>query len=132
GAKKAFDEALRRSPHLLEAAVHLGRLEMVDDREDRASAAFTKAAASTRPSTVYLATLFAGAIAERRNAFDEAESHYRRALLVSPRSQAARLALAEVLGRTGRSVEARRVVDEQLQRAAVTPIVDPWWVYWRH
>jgi len=105
---------------------------MVDDREDRASAAFAKAAASTRPSTVYLAILFSGAIAERRNAFDEAEGYYRRALVVAPRGQAARLALAQVLGRTGHGAEAGRLVDEQLQRAAAVPIIDPWWVYWRH
>jgi tetratricopeptide (TPR) repeat protein len=132
GAKKLFEEALRRSPQLLDAAVHLGRMEMVDDREDRASAAFVKAAASTRRSTAYLAKLFAGAMAERRNAFGDAEAHYRRALVVAPGSQAARLALAQVLVRTGRSLEARQVVDEQLQRAAAIPIIDPWWVYWRH
>jgi len=132
GAQKLFEEALHRSPHLLDAAVHLGRMEMVDDREDRASAAFAKAAASTRRSTVYLAALFAGSIEERRNRLDAAESGYRHALLMVPRSQAARLALAQVLGRTGRSAEARQVLDEQLQRAAASPIIDPWWVYWRH
>jgi tetratricopeptide (TPR) repeat protein len=61
-------------------------------------------------------SLILGTIAERCNAPREAENLYRRALLLSPAYQEARIALAKLFSATGRYEDALIVLDEALAR----------------
>jgi hypothetical protein len=128
-AAALFRTALEHEPGMLDAALHLGRVEMLMNHEESAAALFARAVASTRPSTVYLAELLAGSIDERRERFIEAEAHYRRAAQVFPLGQASVLALAEVLGRTGRAQESSVAIDGLLDRRTRGVVLEPWWTY---
>jgi tetratricopeptide (TPR) repeat protein len=122
-------KVLESNPLFLDAALHLGRIEMLLGRDDRAAQQFALAATATRPSTVCLAELFAGALRERRGQFAEAETNYRHALAAFPGAQSAPLALSQLLDRTGRNVEARAVIDRMLDRAAASEVAEPWSIY---
>jgi tetratricopeptide (TPR) repeat protein len=128
-ARDRFTRALTDDPQLLDAALHLGRVEMLSGRDDRAESLFDRAASSSRPSTIYLAELFAGSLDERRAQYYGAETKYRHALAVFPPAQAAPLSLAQLFERTGRGVEGREVIDEMLDRAGRERLTDPWSKY---
>lgn len=128
-ARSRFTGALARDPQLLEAALHLGRVEMLADRDERAAPLFLTAATSTRSSTAALARVFAGALAERRGRFAEAEVLYRQATAGFRSGHSAPLSLAQLLDRTARGAEARQTVDDMLDRIGRGYVADPWSVY---
>jgi hypothetical protein len=127
-AARELTSALALEPELLEAALHLGRIRMLEGREAEASALFARAAASKSPSVSYLAVLFMGAFAERASRWDEAEGRYRDAMARFPAGQSAPLALAQLLDRRGRAAEGAQVLAGMLARPAGR-LIDPWWVY---
>ncbi len=79
-------------------------------------------------SIAYLARLFLGSLKERDGHFDEAEALYRDAGRRVPYGQAAPLALAQLLSRTGRDAEARETLAENVLRRG-SPVVEPMWAY---
>jgi tetratricopeptide (TPR) repeat protein len=127
-AAAAFSEALKEDPELLAAALHLGRLRMLDGHRDEAAALFRSALADADPSVAYLGALFLGSLEERAERFDDAERLYRDALTRVPYGQSAPLALAELLSRTGREAEARKALADRLLRVDAS-VIEPLWTY---
>jgi hypothetical protein len=127
-AAVAYEKALREAPGLHRAALHLGRVRIFLGAADAAVPLLEVASASPVRSERYLALLFLGAIAERNNQLDAAESRYRAALEIFPRGQSGPMALARVLSRTGRESEARAIVAQVLEGLRGR-VVDPLWTY---
>ena len=128
GAATALVEALKEDPSLHAAALHLGRIRMLQGQPLEAIRLFRSALASVDPAVAYLAALFLGSLEEREERFVEAESLYRDALARIPYGQAAPLALAQLLSRTGREAEARGVLAAGLLRPRAF-VVEPMWAY---
>jgi len=129
-AMKRFTEALLSAPDLGEARLRLGRLLAQEGDVGGAERLLEAVAAGPDRDPRYLAELFLGGLSEQRSDLAGAEDHYRRSLLAVPQSQAARLALARVLGLSGRAGAARTLVLETLNAAwPRDPSADPWWLY---
>jgi tetratricopeptide (TPR) repeat protein len=126
-AAREFDSALALDPEMLEAALHLGRVRMLEGRDADARRFLQAAAGSPSRSVAYLAHLFNGSFAERASQWDEAESAYRAAVALFPAGQSASISLAQLLDRRGRAADASRVVTTLL--APSVRAVDPWWLY---
>ena len=124
-----FTEALAIDPALLEAALHLGRIRMLERDEVEARNLFQRAASSPSRSTAYLAHMFLGALAERNAAWDEADRHYRYAQSILPAGQTAALALGALLDRRGRADDSTRAIASMFDRTARRQIADPWGAY---
>ncbi len=124
-----FEDALRHDPRMLVAALHLGRINMLQGNDAEAAPFFERASGASDRSVVYLANLFLGALAERAGHVDEAERRYRAAAKTFEFGQTADLALAELLGKSGRGAEASHVIDAMLQRRETGGLFDPWWLY---
>jgi tetratricopeptide (TPR) repeat protein len=125
-AAQAFADALKQDGALRCAALHLGRIRMLQGRRDEAAALFGTAIDDVDPAVAYLAALFLGSIEERNERFDAAETLYRDAVRRIPWGQSAPLALSELLSRTGRETAAREILAGRLK---VTGIVEPLWTY---
>ena len=123
-ATQLFEKAL--AAHFTVAALHLGRIQMLRDKEGEATRLF-EIAARDPASRVnrYLGELFLGSLFERDNVLASAEAHYRAAVTALPRAQSGRFALAALLSRTGRDADARLAIADP----AATPFFDPWWSY---
>jgi tetratricopeptide (TPR) repeat protein len=126
-AAEAYADALRRSPDYRPAALHLGRVRMLQGDLQAAAALFERARQSDDPRLVYLAALFGGSLAELDEAFGRAEALYRQALEAYPTGQSAAMALSHLLGRLGRDREAEDALLRIL--AADARVVDPLWTY---
>ena len=126
-AARELTNALELDPDLLEAALHLGRIRMLEGRDRDATQQFERAAQSTARPVAHLAHLFLGSLAERGSKWDDAEAHYRRALAVFPSAQSATLALAQLLDRRNRGAEAAPVLAVSLGREGAR--FDPWSFY---
>ncbi len=126
-AADLFDGAFRSDPPLYAAALHLGRVRMIQGSLQQARLQLEVGTRSERSSERYLALLFLGAIAEQLRDHKDAEAQYRSAMREFKWGQSGPLALARLLSRTNREKEAREVVGALFGRAAVT--VDPLWVY---
>jgi tetratricopeptide (TPR) repeat protein len=127
-AGRELAAALVLDPDLLEAALHLGRVRMLEGRDAEAVPLLERAAASKTRSVSYLAKLFLGAFDERASQWDAAEARYRGALAVFPTGQSAAVALAQLLDRRGRTADGAQTLAALLGRPGAR-VVDPWWVY---
>ena len=123
-----FAAALREDPSLHAAALHLGRLRMLQKQRLEAATLFRSALADTTPAVAYLAALFLGSLEEREGQFEAAERLYRSAVERIPHGQSAPLALAQLLTRTGRDHEARQVLAAHMMRPGAV-LVEPMWVF---
>lgn len=127
-AAELFTRVLNYRPDLTVAALHLGRIRMLQGNSGEAAVHFRSARTDVDPSVRYLASLFLGTLEEREEHFDAAEKLYREALTYLPYGQSAPLALSELLSRTGREAEARRVLAARLMRVD-TEVLEPFWAY---
>ena len=127
-AAELFTRALMYRRDLTVAALHLGRIKMLQGNAAEAAAHFRSALTDVDPAVRYLASLFLGTLEERDQHFDAAEKLYREALTHFPYGQSAPLALSELLSRTGREAEARRVLAARLMRVN-TEMLEPFWAY---
>jgi tetratricopeptide (TPR) repeat protein len=127
-AARELTAAITLDPELLEAALHLGRIRMLEGRDADAAPLLERAALSKTRSVSYLAKLFLGAFAERAARWADAEARYREALAVFPRGQSASVALAQLLDRRGRGAEGAQLLANLLARPNAW-IVEPWWLY---
>jgi tetratricopeptide (TPR) repeat protein len=126
-AAEAFKDALRRDPNYRPAALHLGRIRLLQGDVREASRLFEHARRSDDLRVVYLAALFAGSLAELDGNFDDADALYRQALMAYPTGQSAVMAWSQLLGRLGRDRDA----EDALLRVLATDarVVDPLWTY---
>lgn len=127
-AARELEAALSLDADLLDAALHLGRIRMLEGRDGDAIALFDRAAGSETRAVAYLAHLFLGSLAERTARWDAAEKSYRAAVATFPAGQSASIALAQLLDRRGRVVEADGLIAAQLARRS-SQVVEPWWAY---
>ena len=127
-AARHLNMALELDPDLLDAALHLGRIRMLEGRDADATQQFERAAQSTARPVAQLAHLFLGSLAERSSKWDEAEARYRRAIAVFPNAQSATLALAQLLDRRNRGAEAVQALAASVGRPGGAHF-DPWWFY---
>jgi Tfp pilus assembly protein PilF len=127
--ERAFEKALEIDPESFEAWLHLGRIRMNRSDPKPAVDALRKAMGSPERRVRYLASMFLGAIAERTADFAQAEERYREASVTYPWAQSPALALAHLLSRTAREVEARTTLAAQFARSQ-RMVVDPLWTYY--
>ena len=111
------------------ARLHLGRVHALRGNHDEASALLKPLASGTAGiDTLYLATMFLGAMEQRRGRNDEAERMYRQAMARVPTAQSAYVALSELLQKSGRGDQARQVLTGMLRQPADVRS-EPWWWY---
>jgi len=127
-AAKQFDAALAADPAFAKAALHLGRVTLLDGRDADAERWLGIASEAQSSSTRYLAQMFLGATAERQARYDEAIKRYEAAHTAFRWGQAAPLALSHVLMRAGREREARDALDAHFT-APSGRVVEPLWTY---
>jgi hypothetical protein len=127
-AGELFTRALQQRPDLTVAALHLGRVRMLQGNGSEARTLFQSALTDVDPSVRYLAALFLGSLEEREGRFDGAEKLYRDAMQYMPYGQSAPLALSELLSRTGRETEARSALTARVLRMNAQ-VVEPFWTY---
>jgi tetratricopeptide (TPR) repeat protein len=127
-AARHFEDALAADRDCAEAALHLGRIRLLDARDAEAERALRSAAASASVPIRYLALLFLGTVAERQSRFEDAEAQYRAALNLFRWGQSAPLALSHVLMRIGREPEARALLAGHFDTTRGRT-VDPLWAY---
>jgi hypothetical protein len=101
---------------------------MLQENSGEAAAFFRAALTDVDPAVRYLAALFLGTLEERDRHFDAAEKLYRDAVRYLPYGQSAPLALSELLSRTGREADARRVLSTRLLRMNAE-VLEPFWAY---
>jgi tetratricopeptide (TPR) repeat protein len=115
-AARLYQRALTRRPDYEEAHLRLGRVYSCLGRADDARRELSRVlAASRRRAALGYSHLFLGEMEERAHRTDEAVAEYKAALALDPRLQTAQLALAAVLGASGRSAQARAVLVDALR-----------------
>ena len=127
-AGRELEGALTLDPELLGAALHLGRVRLLENREADAVKYLQQAADAPSRPIGYLAKLFLGAIAERASKWDEAEAAYRGAVKLFPTAQSGIVALTQFLDRRGRPADAAALIQSMLA-PTTSRTVDPWWLY---
>jgi tetratricopeptide (TPR) repeat protein len=127
-ASELFARALKDRPDLTVAALHLGRIRMLQGNLNEAVTHFRSARTDVDPAVRYLASLFLGTLEERDGHFETAEKLYREALKHVPYGQSAALALSELLSRTGREAEAREALAARVLRINAEAL-EPFWAY---
>jgi len=108
--------------------LHFGRVRGLLDDDRTARSILRELQLGPDVAVGYLASLFLGAIAERRNERDEAERCYRLALARFTGGQSAQVALGALLAGTGRLSEARDLVGGSMGRDQNSRR-EPWWWY---
>ena len=126
-ALTSYQEALQRNPHDTLILLHIGRVRMHLHAWADATQDFTRAKTADDPRIRYLALLFLGSIAERDGKYTEAEQSYLGAMETYPLGQAWSLALSQLLSRTGRETEARKMIE--LLGSRKGNLVEPLWTY---
>jgi tetratricopeptide (TPR) repeat protein len=117
-------------PELHEARVRLGRVLWTLGKPAEARAALeTTIQRAQEPWVAYLAHLFLGRVLEDSKDLPGAAEHYRAALAIDPRAQAAALALSEALFLQGEEGESRQVMEEALRQAPRPQPRDPYLSY---
>ena len=125
-ASQRLGEALRLAPHDEEVALHFGRVLALKLSDDDALLTLQRLFTTTRDaSRAYMAALFTAAIHDRRGRVSDAEQWYRAAMAKHTTGQAAPMGLADTLSRSGRTSEARDVI----QRLLATRVDEPLWWY---
>jgi tetratricopeptide (TPR) repeat protein len=127
-AATQFSQALALDSTYHLAALHLGRVRMLQGNRTEAVEQFNHAAGAHDARVAYLAWLFLGGLAERDGRYDEAEKFYRSARDRYPSGQAAPLALSQLLSRTSRESDARDVLTAFLTNRRGR-VVEPLWTY---
>ena len=125
-AAREYEKAVKFDSSFLEASLRLGRVRVMLRQLDAAIDPLERASRAPERHVAYLALLYRGAVAERREQFAAAEEYYRKANAVFRWGMSGPVALAQLLSRTGREADAREVLTEHLARTAGR-IVDPLW-----
>jgi tetratricopeptide (TPR) repeat protein len=126
-AARKYEAALTADKTFMKAALHLGRLRMLERKLDEALRLLESATPAADSRVRYLALLFSGSILERQGRYADAERRYRDALASYRWGQSGQFALAQVLSRTGREAEGRSILLERFGRRE--RIAEPLWSY---
>jgi Tfp pilus assembly protein PilF len=126
-AATLFESALRADGSLYTAALHLGRVRLLQGSLKAARENLQVASRSTLAAERYVAHMYLGALSEQNGSVDDAERQYREAILEYKWGQSGPLALAQLLKRTNREAEARAVIARLFERRDLT--VEPLWVF---
>ncbi len=127
-AQLDYARALGLDPRRTDAALHLGRVELLLWHDAEAAAQLRAAASATNPSVRYLALMYLAAIDEHAGRLDAAIEQYRRARATFRWAQSAPLALSHALMRAGRDAEARDVLADHFNSTSQRSW-DPLWTY---
>jgi tetratricopeptide (TPR) repeat protein len=129
-AEKFFTEAVASDPGLVEARVRLGhvywRLDQGQDAQRTLEDALERGGAS---HLLYLAHLFLGQVHGAAGRARHATAEFRKALELSPESQAAAVALSESLLANGDGDGARQVLEAALAHSGRRTERDAHWDY---
>lgn len=130
-AETLYRRALAADPSLLEARLHLGRVQHVRGRIDEAQESLEAVLASARSETylAYMANLLLGGLLESAGELERAAARYRDAIDADPQSEVAVLALAHITRRLGQRREAAEMVEALLSRRATRGHTDGWWAF---
>jgi tetratricopeptide (TPR) repeat protein len=123
-----LQEALKRDPSNEQAALHLGRVQMLLNRHASALESLGQASRSGNPAVAYLGLLFTAALHERQGRQDDALQAYGGAIARYPLNQAAYIGMSALLQRTGRGDQSRALLRGVVD-AAPASRRDPWWTY---
>lgn len=110
------------------AQLHLGRVQVLRGHDADGAKFLQRLTSSADGDTAYLATMFIGAMHQRRGRHDQAEQLYRRAIEKVPTAQAGYVALSDALQKLGRGDESRAVLIDFLSHPAGSR-TEPWWWY---
>jgi tetratricopeptide (TPR) repeat protein len=127
-AETSYAQALGLDPRHAEAALHRGRVLLVLGDDVEAARMLRFAATAHNPFTVYLASMFLGAVAERAGQLNEAIAQYSAASAQCRWAQTAALALSQALMRADRDTDARAAVLDRFT-ASDRRTFDPFWTY---
>jgi tetratricopeptide (TPR) repeat protein len=127
-AAQQYDAALAADPDYPEAALHLGRIRLLEGRDTEAERWLRLATVARAPAVRYLGWMFLGAAAERQGHYADAEAAYRSALAAFRWGQAAPLALSHLLMRVGREAESRDAIAGHVSANRGREI-EPLWTY---
>ncbi len=109
-AIECYREALRLEPKLVEAQLRLGHVLWLDGKTDEAVRELAAVAGGSSPEARQLAHLLLSRIEDERGRLKDALAHAEAAVAARPLWQSGRLALADLLRRTGQPEEARLTV----------------------
>jgi hypothetical protein len=127
-ASRWLEQGVQAGPPDALCTLHFGRVRSLLQDDRQARSILTELQLGPDIAVAYLASMFLGAIAERRNERDEAERCYRVALARFGGGQSAQLALGALLFGSGRSTEARELVARSMDREQNSRR-EPWWWY---
>ena len=132
-AEKAFGQALRLDPALVEARLRLGRVYQLTNRLSEAAVEFERALLESDvnkdPISGYLAAMFLGELHENAGRSPEAQAAYRRAIERYPEGTVARLALGQAFLSAGRDEEGWAMMRTAFGDGSRRVSYDPWVVY---
>jgi tetratricopeptide (TPR) repeat protein len=129
-ARSAFEDALEASPRMMEARLRLGHILWRLGRPEPARAALEAVLEDSGDTRLeYLAHLFLGRVLEDARKWTEAETHYRAALAMQPRSEIAAVAVSHVRFLQGDTETAREVLRAGMEGAKRRSDFDPWMPY---
>ena len=128
-AEECYRRALRARPDLAEAHLRLGRVLARRDKTAEAEPELKAGAAQGDQLVQLLAQLFLGDLAQARGQLQPAIEHFRQALQLDPRSQAARLALSYAVLRSGNRAAAAQLVREAASTPQQDATMDGWLAY---
>jgi tetratricopeptide (TPR) repeat protein len=127
-AERLLVQAVAADPSRADARVRLGRVQGRLGRTDAARQTLEESLRRGGPAPfLYLAHLCLGQLDARASRLDDAEQEFSRALALDPQSQAAAVALSEVLLRSGDDARARRVLEQALAHAGRRRTTDSHW-----
>jgi tetratricopeptide (TPR) repeat protein len=126
-AARDLEAAVALDPDLHEARVRLGRVLWKLEKPAEARVALATALERAKdPWVLYLAHLFLARVLEDGKDLPGAVEHYRAALAIDPRAQAAAVGLSEVLLLQGEEGESREVMNEAMRHAPRAQPRDPY------
>lgn len=130
-AEADYRRALDADSSLLEARLHLGRVQHVRGQlsEARESLEAVSSAQPSDASLAYMANLLLGGVHESAGELERAAACYREAVETDPSSEVAVLALAHATHRLGRRPEAAEMVRTLLSKRGRRPHTDGWWAF---
>jgi tetratricopeptide (TPR) repeat protein len=127
-AVRDYERALAIDATLVDARLRWGRIRGLRGRREGDEALSAVAASAPNPATRYLAQLFLGANAQRRDDLDSALRYYEAARSIAPGAQTACVAVSLVERLRAQADRANTIARACFETGSND---DPWWIYRR-